>query len=104
MPAVLHPLPLVEAAKWRAARSGMTGQLVDLASGRPVPAGRLVARLVDHVGEALEASGDWDQVSTLLASALDRRSAAERQRQSYARGGLPAAVDALIVETAASAG
>jgi carboxylate-amine ligase len=100
LPAVLHPLPLVEAAKWRAARSGMSGSLVDLAAERPVPAGRMVAKLVDHVGDALEASGDWAMVSELLARALARRSAAEGQRVAAAEGGLTAVVDRLIEETA----
>ncbi|WP_028046440.1 glutamate--cysteine ligase [Cellulomonas sp. URHE0023] len=61
---------LLRAAGWRAARSGLTGDLVDPLSGNPVPAADAVGTLVEHVRPALVANGDLDfveqQVNTLL--------------------------------------
>jgi carboxylate-amine ligase len=56
------PLPvlrgeLIDAARWRAARYGLEGTLVDLVEGRTAPAGAVVDRLMAHVRPALDAAG-----------------------------------------------
>ena len=99
-----RPLPpvrpeLVAAATWRAAQSGLHGDLVDPLSATAVPAGRLVGQLLTELRPALEATGDWELVCELTRSALVRGSSAARQRAAHARGGLPAVVDALLAET-----
>ena len=39
---------LIDAARWRAARYGVEGTLVDLTAGRTAPAGAVVDRLMAH--------------------------------------------------------
>jgi glutamate---cysteine ligase / carboxylate-amine ligase len=99
------PLPvrpeLLEAATWRAARSGLEGDLVDPATATPVPAGQLIRRLLADLRPALEASGDWEQVTGRTEAVLARGSSAARQRAAYASGGLQEVVDTLLKETRA---
>lgn len=49
---------LLQIAAWRAARSGLHGDLLDPALGLPRPAGEVVEDLVLYVGRALADSGD----------------------------------------------
>ena len=92
---------LVEAGTWRAARSGLEGDLVDPATATAVPAGRLIRRLLADLRPALEACDDWEQVAELAEDALGRGSSAARQRAAYARGGFEGVVDALLKDTRA---
>ncbi len=100
------PMPvrpvLLEAATWRAARSGLEGNLVDPATASPVPAGQLIERLVAELRPTLESTGDWELVAELTESALARGSSAARQRAAYASGGLLEVVDTLVAETRAN--
>ena len=93
---------LLQAATWRAARSGLQGDLVDPLTATPVPAARLVGRLLAGLRPALESAGDWDLVSELTRSALARGSSAARQRAARGRGGLRHVVDILAAETRAA--
>jgi carboxylate-amine ligase len=93
---------VVRAATWRAARSGLEGELVDPADGTPVPARRLLRRLLDRWRPRLEDAGDWDLVTELTEAALERGSSAARQREAFARGGLAEVVDMLVAETRAN--
>ena len=52
-PAAQPRTELLRAATWRAARSGLTGDLVSPLTGTPLPAADVVAQLVDHVRPAL---------------------------------------------------
>ncbi|GGN60687.1 hypothetical protein GCM10010112_17230 [Actinoplanes lobatus] len=93
--------PLHRAAMWRAARSGLEGDLLDLPrSPVPVPAAVAVERLVGELRPQLEELGDWDQVFDLTLRALSRGSSAARQRRALARRGrLSDVVEALVAET-----
>jgi carboxylate-amine ligase len=92
---------LVRAATWRAARSGMSGDLVDLRERRAVPAQVLLDRFLAHLGPALRATGDAGTVGRLLESARARGTSAARQRAAYARrGSLQDVVTDLVAETA----
>jgi glutamate---cysteine ligase / carboxylate-amine ligase len=102
-PLLVRP-ELLEAATWRAARSGLEGDLVDPATATPVPAGQLIRRLLAELRPALEASDDWEQVIGLAEAALARGSSAARQRAAYASGGLQEVVDTLLKETRAGMG
>ena len=99
------PLPvraeLVRAATWRAARSGLEGELVDPVEGTPFPARRVVERLLMEVRPILETIGDWALVAELVSMALARGSSAARQRAAFTGGGLHAVVDMLVAETRA---
>ncbi len=80
--------PLLRAAMWRAARSGLEDGLLDLPrSPRPVPAAVVIRGLLDGLRPFLEAVGDWQQVSALAERAIARGSSAARQRRAYQRRG-----------------
>lgn len=90
---VEHPRPeLVRAARWRASRSGLEGELVDLVGPRPVPATELVERLLAFLRDDLEQHGEWDEVWSLVRQQLGRGSGARRQRHLAERDGGPRAV------------
>ncbi|MFI1992160.1 glutamate--cysteine ligase [Actinoplanes sp. NPDC020271] len=93
--------PLHRAAMWRAARSGLEGDLLDLPrSPVPVPAAVAVEHLVGELRPHLEALGDWEQVFDLSVRALSTGSSASRQRRALARRGRIAdVVDLLVAET-----
>ena len=78
--------PLLRAAMWRAARSGLDGDLLDLPnSPKPLPAHQALNNLVGELRPHLEETGDWDTVNDLLAEwGLDKGAA---ERKSYARLG-----------------
>ena len=100
------PMPirpeLLEAATWRAAQSGLEGNLVDPATATPVPAHQLIRRLLAELRLTLESVGDWELVAELTESALARGSSAARQRAACASGGLQGVVDTLVAETRAA--
>jgi len=77
---------LLRAAAWRAARSGLTGDLVSPLSGAPVPAAEAVGLLVEHVRDALTASGDIAFVERQLATVLRRGNGAIQQLGWRAEG------------------
>jgi carboxylate-amine ligase len=93
--------PLHRAAMWRAARSGLEGDLLDLPrSPVPVPAAVAVERLVDDLRPQLEELGDWEQVFDLSVQALSRGSSAARQRRAMARRGrISDVVDLVVADT-----
>jgi carboxylate-amine ligase len=87
-----RPLPAVraelsQAARWRAAREGLDGFLVDPVSGEPVPAADRVGQLLDWVGPALASSGDAERVTSGVATILGRGNGARQQRIELARTG-----------------
>ncbi|GGQ55710.1 carboxylate--amine ligase/circularly permuted type 2 ATP-grasp protein [Couchioplanes azureus] len=93
--------PLHRAAMWRAARSGLEGDLLDLPrSPVPVPAAVAVERLVAELRPHLEELGDWEQVFALSVQALSRGSSAARQRRVMARRGrISDVVDLVVADT-----
>jgi carboxylate-amine ligase len=93
---------LVRAATWRAARSGLEGDLVDPVAGVPVPPRQALETLLNRLRPRLEDSGDWELVAELAEAVLARGSSAARQREAYARGGLHEVVDMLVAETRAN--
>ena len=98
LPAARHEL--LRAASWRAARSGLEGDLVDLLGPALVSPPLLVGQLVDQLRPHLERLGDWEQVLELSQATLARGSAAARQRRAFGRRGeLTDVVDALIAHT-----
>ncbi|WP_282696599.1 glutamate--cysteine ligase [Streptomyces sp. CC208A] len=89
----------LRAASWRAARSGIEGDLVDPLTRLPAPAPTVVRGMLRHLRPVLEAYGDWTAVRILAEEALARGSAAERLRATAAREDLLAGVDHLLAET-----
>ena len=72
---------VLELATWRAGRSGLEADLLDPLGGQPLPARRVLADLVEHVGEALAELGDHTVVADLLEDLLDRGTGAVHQRR-----------------------
>jgi glutamate---cysteine ligase / carboxylate-amine ligase len=93
--------PLLRSALWRAARSGLEGDLVDLPrSPRPVRAANAVNELLGELRPELEDTGDWATVRGLVAGALVRGSSAAEQRSTYERRSrLADVVDLLVART-----
>lgn len=99
-PPAISP-PLGRAAIWRAARSGLEGNLVDVGGPASRPANDVVNELVNALRPELEGHGDWDNVSELARQVLVAGSSAARQRRALRRRGrLTDVVDQLIAETA----
>ncbi|MBQ1093845.1 glutamate--cysteine ligase [Streptomyces sp. B93] len=75
-----HSVSLLRLADWRAARSGLTGELLHPATMRPAPAADVVRHLVDHAAEALADCGDLDRAREGCAELLRRGNGAQVQR------------------------
>ncbi len=80
-------IEVLRGAAWRAARTGLAGDLVDPLSATTVPAREQVDRLLEHVTPALEAYGDLAAVTERVAAVLEHGTGADAQRAAYARGG-----------------
>jgi glutamate---cysteine ligase / carboxylate-amine ligase len=91
-------------ASWRAARSGLTGDLVHPLTGRPAPASEVVSTLLEHVRPALADAGDEQRVEDGLTAVLRRGTGADLQRRVHREtGDLAAVVRAAVDITAAPA-
>lgn len=101
VPSAIVVPPLGRAALWRAARSGLEGDLVDLIGPASRPAGDVVTDLVQMLRPQLQASGDCRVVEELAQQALADGSSAARQRRAMRmRNSLLDVVDHLVAETA----
>ncbi|GAB2605885.1 glutamate--cysteine ligase [Streptomyces capparidis] len=99
-----HPVgvPLLRLASWRAARSGVEGELLHPVSGRPQPAEQVLRSLVDHCADALRDAGDLDLVRERVGHVLRRGNGALAQREALDRhDDLAAAVATAVERTAA---
>lgn len=77
---------LLRLAGWRAARSGLGGDLIAV-TGRPAPAPQVLRALLEHVQPVLAEYGDLEIVEDLVAAVLDRGTGATAQRRIYCRSG-----------------
>ncbi|WP_375478451.1 glutamate--cysteine ligase [uncultured Jatrophihabitans sp.] len=99
---VLARVELVRAATWRAARYGLTDELVSPLTGDPTAAGEVVGSLLELVGESLRSAGDADVARDGVARILERGTGSDLQRRVLAeRGELSAVVDVLAACTLA---
>ncbi len=103
-----HPVPppVHRAGLWQAARTGLSGPLLDdTRHPRPMPSRRAVKHLVRRLRPELEELGDWAEVSELAKRTLTRGNSADRQRAAYAeRGRLSDVVEQVVAETQGPAG
>jgi carboxylate-amine ligase len=92
---------LIRAATWRAARSGLEGELIDVAAQEKVTAAVMLDRFLAYLRSALEELGDWDEVIDLMDRTRQRGTSARRQHRVLTRTGrFEDVVNALAVETA----
>ena len=93
---------LLRLAGWRAARSGLDGQLVHPLTLTPAPAEVVTHALLHHVGEALWECGDLDLVSARLSKVHRRGNGAQVQRAAWkAHGDLSGVVAEAMSRTSA---
>jgi carboxylate-amine ligase len=91
---------LLEAARWRASRFGLDGELIDVHASRSVAARELIEAMLAFLRPALEASGDWQEVSEIVGRTLDQGNSAKRQLWAFAQGGrLEDVIDLILQET-----
>ncbi|MFG2635457.1 YbdK family carboxylate-amine ligase [Streptomyces sp. NPDC048362] len=89
----------LRAAAWRAARSGLEGDLVDPLTRCSAPAPAVLTAMLTRLRPQLEASGGWDIVHRLLKEALAAGTAANRLRRAAQTEDLLASVDLMVAET-----
>jgi carboxylate-amine ligase len=82
-----HSVSLLRLAAWRAARSGLTEELLHPVTMRRMPAETVVRALLDHVGDALSDSGDLDRARDTCAGLLRHGNGARVQRDLLERTG-----------------
>ena len=91
---------LVRAAHWQAARYGLEGELIDVHTGRRVPAREIIDALLAELRPALEEAGDFAEVSSHVGATLQRGNGATRQREAFKRTGrLQTVVDYIVEQT-----
>ncbi|MBF4579139.1 glutamate--cysteine ligase [Frigoribacterium sp. VKM Ac-2530] len=78
---------LLDAGLWHAARDGLGGELLDPVAGELRGSREVLHRLLVHVGDALDASGDHERTRALLDRVTTEGTGAERQRAAVRRGG-----------------
>jgi carboxylate-amine ligase len=91
---------LLRAAKFRASRFGLDGELIDVSARRSVPAAEMIAAMLAFLRPVLEDSGEWDEVAGLVRDTIERGNGAHRQRSAFTRTGrLEDVVDLIVEET-----
>ncbi|SDQ04013.1 glutamate--cysteine ligase [Quadrisphaera sp. DSM 44207] len=91
---------LLRAARWRAARYGIQGQLFDPVRLELVDAPVAVRRLLEELRDDLTEHGEWDEVSALTEQLLARGTSAQRQRAVLHRtGDLRSVAEMLVRES-----
>ena len=86
VPAPDVPHPLLMAAHWRAARDGLEGLNIDMATREPRPAWRLMRQLFDYVRPELERHGDLETATVLMGRLRAHGTGAARQRAILSQG------------------
>lgn len=90
---------MVDENKWRAARYGVHGKLIDWGKKEEMPFAKLVEELVDFVSDAAVDLGSLDEVRKVM-QIVERGTSADRQLKCFEEtGDLKAVVDQLLQET-----
>lgn len=97
----VYPTALIEENKWRAARYGVEGNLIDFGKQQELPAKQLIAELIEwFLDDVLDELGSRDEVEYGLRI-LEEGTSAERQLAVFEEtGSLESVVDHLVAETA----
>ena len=90
---------MLEENKWRAARYGVRGKLIDWGKKEEVPFSLLAEQLIEFVDEVLDELGSRREVEGILRI-VERGTSADRQLAVFERtGDLKAVVDSVLAET-----
>jgi carboxylate-amine ligase len=86
--------------KWRAARYGLDGMLIDFGKEREVPERELILEYLDWIDDVVDELGSREEIET-IRWILDNGTGADRQLAVYERSGhdFKAVVDFMISET-----
>jgi carboxylate-amine ligase len=91
---------LLTAARWRASRSGLDSELIDVQARKSVPARELIEAMLTYLRPVLEDQGDFDEVAAIVRMTLDRGNSAKRQLWAFAQSGrLEDVIDLILRET-----
>jgi YbdK family carboxylate-amine ligase len=83
-----RPRPeLLRAARWRAARHGLEGELFDALTCELLPARVAVRRLLAELEDDLRGHDEWSVVVELVERLFERGTSATRQRRTWLRTG-----------------
>src|ERR1700721_1234908 len=99
----MYPRALIEENKWRAARWGVEGNLIDFGKQAEVPMRELGEELLDFVDDVVDDLGSRDSLAP-IERILREGTSAERQLKTYAETGDLKAVGRQIVEETRSEG
>jgi glutamate---cysteine ligase / carboxylate-amine ligase len=95
----MYPRALIEENKWRAARWGVEGNLIDFGKQSEVPMRELGEELLDFVDDVLDDLGSRDSLAP-IERILREGTSAERQLRTYSEtGDLKAVVRQIVAET-----
>src|SRR5262249_46385341 len=96
----LYRRALIEENKWRAARYGLDGKLIDFGKREEVPLRHLMQELLDFVDDVVDELGSREGINYIY-NILETGTSADRQLRVYRESGgsLEAVVDMLIKET-----
>jgi carboxylate-amine ligase len=90
---------LIMENKWRAARWGLNGKLIDFGKEAEVEVGSLIGELLEFVDDVVDELGSRDAIEG-VSGILERGSGADRQLEVYRRtGDLKAVMDYVVAET-----
>ena len=100
-----NPAPeVLAAARWRAARYGISGTLIDVRRTCAVPATDAIRDLLAILRDDLDEHGEWDEINEITQRVLRHGTGATRQRSVLADGGNHRAVVEHLVAGTLSAG
>ena len=98
----IYPRNLVEENKWRAARYGIEGKLIDFGKRAEVPMKALALELLDFVDDVVDELGSRTALA-YIRTIVDEGTSADRQLEVFRRtGDLKAVVQWVVDETRAS--
>jgi carboxylate-amine ligase len=90
---------LIMENKWRAARYGLDGKLIDFGKQEEVPARRLIAEILEFVSDVVEELGSREEIG-YIERILEEGTGADRQLKVFHEtGDLKRVVDYMITET-----
>jgi glutamate---cysteine ligase / carboxylate-amine ligase len=91
---------LIQENKWRAARYGLDGKLIDFGKQQEVPVRELILELLEFVDDVVDELGSREEIN-YVHTILENGSSADRQLRVYRESGgdLQAVVDLLMRET-----
>jgi len=95
----LYRRALIQENKWRAARYGLDGKLIDFGKREEVPVRDLIRELLEFVDDVVDELGCREEIN-YIHTIMENGTSADRQLRVYQEtGDLKAVVDMLIKET-----